>query len=631
MSRLPASLARQAAARLPGASAPTLARVQASLARAFEGPSEALDTGLQEQMSRRFGHHFGQLAVHADDTAARAADALGARAFTQGRRIYFGRGEYRPRSADGQRLLVHELTHVAQQRLGGSEPCRDGAQEQEAARNAALWSTGAQRLRVRHGMANVLAFEGKPPSAAHAGGSLGENDAAFGLGKMGFEIVMGPAGPGGHALTARGLDIVAYNPKTGELWITDNKASGGTGKVDSASALTRNLKTNLTTAIAQIRALPEFGSKQAVLGKMQAALDAVSAKQPLPAGVSLVITNAGGFHTGIGKSLSDQGVRFVDLMGEKVIEARKADVRAAEAAGQKTGRPASHEGTKKAAEAAREQDKKPPPKPVVKAKTPPAKAPVTAKDAKSNFRTSGDVIHTERDGSRPPPSRGPTMRSRTPQRFNPRGAGLAQLLPAAMNALQDKVIRHRVASDMLGMWSRVEDIRRRFPNDTIVFLVSLQEWAHPDPTGQVARAVNYVDVFHGATEADAIAAGSNLLRRPVPEGWVEVGPFAGVIHPTDSLAEAREHAESQEGCFIATACCGSEDAVPVATLRAWRDLWLMRRRWGRRFVGWYYRRSPPLARWLESHAAMRTLVRIAFVRPAAAAVGGTRSWWTASA
>jgi len=39
-------------------------------------------------------------------------------AFTVGSEIFFRAGAYQPRSAPGQRLLAHELTHVAQQRTG---------------------------------------------------------------------------------------------------------------------------------------------------------------------------------------------------------------------------------------------------------------------------------------------------------------------------------------------------------------------------------------------------------------------------------------------------------------------------------------------------------------------------------
>jgi hypothetical protein len=57
---------------------------------------------------------FAQVRVHTDEAAAQAAQLLGAQAFTMGYHIYFGRGEFAPGTTPGDRLLRHELTHVAQ-------------------------------------------------------------------------------------------------------------------------------------------------------------------------------------------------------------------------------------------------------------------------------------------------------------------------------------------------------------------------------------------------------------------------------------------------------------------------------------------------------------------------------------
>ena len=63
----------------------------------------------------RFGHDFGQVRVHADGRAADMARSVNARAFTVGRNVVFGAGEYHPASSEGRRLLAHELTHTIQQ------------------------------------------------------------------------------------------------------------------------------------------------------------------------------------------------------------------------------------------------------------------------------------------------------------------------------------------------------------------------------------------------------------------------------------------------------------------------------------------------------------------------------------
>jgi hypothetical protein len=75
----------------------------------------------------RFGRDFSRVRVHADGGAARSARALQARAYTFGRHIVFGAGEYAPATVAGKRLLAHELTHIVQQgqsatQVAGAEP-----------------------------------------------------------------------------------------------------------------------------------------------------------------------------------------------------------------------------------------------------------------------------------------------------------------------------------------------------------------------------------------------------------------------------------------------------------------------------------------------------------------------------
>jgi hypothetical protein len=69
-------------------------------------------------MESRLRHDFSSVRVHAGTEAAKAARAIEARAYTQGQNIVFGHGEYAPGTAEGTRLLAHELTHVVQQRQG---------------------------------------------------------------------------------------------------------------------------------------------------------------------------------------------------------------------------------------------------------------------------------------------------------------------------------------------------------------------------------------------------------------------------------------------------------------------------------------------------------------------------------
>jgi hypothetical protein len=74
-----------------------------------------LDDSLRTFFEPRFGYDFTNVRIHTDTQAAETARALKARAFTEGRDIVFGAGQYAPGTTEGQRLLAHELTHVVQQ------------------------------------------------------------------------------------------------------------------------------------------------------------------------------------------------------------------------------------------------------------------------------------------------------------------------------------------------------------------------------------------------------------------------------------------------------------------------------------------------------------------------------------
>jgi outer membrane protein OmpA-like peptidoglycan-associated protein len=116
-------------------------QAQAAKAEPYAGDAargEPLDAAVRGPMEARFGHDFSRVRVHTDGSAADAARAAGANAFTIGSDVVFGKGEYRPHSARGQNLIAHELAHVVQQASGGATP--------DAERRA-----GAAAERVTHG------------------------------------------------------------------------------------------------------------------------------------------------------------------------------------------------------------------------------------------------------------------------------------------------------------------------------------------------------------------------------------------------------------------------------------------------------------------------------------------------
>ena len=93
-----------------------------SLVASLRGGGRALHPAERSFFEPRFGHDFSNVRVHTGGIAAAAAQSIHARAFTLGRDVVFGAGEYAPESASGRRLLAHELTHVVQQTPGVGQP-----------------------------------------------------------------------------------------------------------------------------------------------------------------------------------------------------------------------------------------------------------------------------------------------------------------------------------------------------------------------------------------------------------------------------------------------------------------------------------------------------------------------------
>jgi Domain of unknown function (DUF4157) len=79
------------------------------------GGGTALDQGVADRLSGSLGD-LSDVRVHTDDTADKLNRSVSARAFATGSDVYFAGGEYSPGSADGDKLIAHELAHVVQQR-----------------------------------------------------------------------------------------------------------------------------------------------------------------------------------------------------------------------------------------------------------------------------------------------------------------------------------------------------------------------------------------------------------------------------------------------------------------------------------------------------------------------------------
>lgn len=83
-----------------------------------KGKGKALRDGVQKDIGGKMGADLSDVKIHTDADAVQMNTDLGARAFTNGRDIYFNEGQYNPGSKEGKHLLAHELTHTVQQTGG---------------------------------------------------------------------------------------------------------------------------------------------------------------------------------------------------------------------------------------------------------------------------------------------------------------------------------------------------------------------------------------------------------------------------------------------------------------------------------------------------------------------------------
>jgi outer membrane protein OmpA-like peptidoglycan-associated protein len=97
----------------PAADAPALAGLEAG--------GQPMPATLRGEFEPRFGRDFGDVRLHTDSRAAQSARSFDALAYTYGRHVVFGAGQFDPSTLRGRRLIAHELAHVTQQ-SGHSQP-----------------------------------------------------------------------------------------------------------------------------------------------------------------------------------------------------------------------------------------------------------------------------------------------------------------------------------------------------------------------------------------------------------------------------------------------------------------------------------------------------------------------------
>lgn len=164
-----------------------------------DGEGEPLSAAVRQAMEADLGKVSDGARLHTSAAAAEAARLLGAQAFTIGLHVYFAAGQYAPDTADGVRLLRHELTHVAQHERGelalqGRAEVLAPSSVQEAEAHAAeTRSSGATRASGKLASASARALDGGGISSAGAMREPASGSAAVAL-RPGDEPMSVPAG-----------------------------------------------------------------------------------------------------------------------------------------------------------------------------------------------------------------------------------------------------------------------------------------------------------------------------------------------------------------------------------------------------------------------------------------------------
>ncbi|MEV4334877.1 DUF4157 domain-containing protein [Streptomyces sp. NPDC049597] len=135
------------------------------------GAGQPLDVSVRRELEEQLGHDFGRVRLHTDRDAGALTEMLGADAVAVGQDIFFREGAYRPGTADGRRLLAHELLHTVQNPhgLGALRAGRDlgavslpqQAMEREAESAAQESVRGSARDFVRKGEPGAAVEEGQ--------------------------------------------------------------------------------------------------------------------------------------------------------------------------------------------------------------------------------------------------------------------------------------------------------------------------------------------------------------------------------------------------------------------------------------------------------------------------------------
>lgn len=131
-------------------SSPELAPSVENGIKSIRGGGQPLTESSRAFFEPRFGKDFSSIRVHTDPRASDLSKSTNAKAFTLGRDVVFGAGQYAPESTEGKRLIAHELTHVAQQEKSNKVLQRKPIQPKEEENIAAKLTADAWILQPEY-------------------------------------------------------------------------------------------------------------------------------------------------------------------------------------------------------------------------------------------------------------------------------------------------------------------------------------------------------------------------------------------------------------------------------------------------------------------------------------------------
>jgi hypothetical protein len=125
--------------------------IAAKIDSVTRGGGHALSRSALDFFEPRFGFDFNDVRVHSGAQAADSARDLNAQAYTVGKNIVFGSGQYAPEEQSGKKLIAHELTHVVQQMGKGGKKLNRSKSKKKLHADSSQKSKHVQRKRMQIG------------------------------------------------------------------------------------------------------------------------------------------------------------------------------------------------------------------------------------------------------------------------------------------------------------------------------------------------------------------------------------------------------------------------------------------------------------------------------------------------